>query len=442
MTASTTDKNSFVLSGPAILADSHTLIMDAAIAVIDGVIQACYQRSKILKQFPGVPEVHFDSCVLTPGLVNAHTHLELSFLAGKIAGPANFPDWVLQLIAAYPAASDAPQVFSQSALVGAQESIRFGVTTAGDISRQHHIVRPALRRGSPLGIVSFGELTALGRSRNYLVARLAAAMDQQDPDNRMSMGLSPHAPYSVEGPALEKIVAAARERHLPLSMHLAELREERDFLRDFSGPLGKSWMLMRHMDLLDDLVPTFANGPIHWAQHYGLFNAGVPVILAHVNYADDTELDILARSGAAVAYCPRTRHYFGHDSVTPHLWQAMQQRGIRVCLATDSLASNPDLSLLREAQFLYRHNPSIDSQILWRMITSEPAAALGLGSRIGRLAPGYAADILALPVAKEMLTSSAAICDYLVHEAPLPESVWINGRPVLSSGPSPLASGS
>lgn len=433
MTASTTDNNSFVLSGPALLADSHTLILDAAIAVIDGIIQACHQRSEILEQFPGLREVHVDSCVLTPGFVNAHTHLELSFLAGKIPGPADFPSWVLQLIAAYPSVGDAEKVFSRSALAGAQESIRFGVTTVGDISRQYPIVRPALQRESPLGIVSFGELTALGRSRNYLDARLAGAINQQKADHRMSIGLSPHAPYSVEGPALEKIVAAAREHHLPLSMHLAELREERDFLRDFSGPLGKSWMLMRQMDLLDDLIPAFDNGPIQWARHYGLFNAGVPVILAHVNYADDTELDILAKSGAAVAYCPRTRHYFGHDAVTPHPWRAMRQRGISVCLATDSLASNPDLFLLREAQFLYRKDPSIPSQILWRMITAEPAIALGLGSRIGRLAPGYAADIIALPLAKDVLASAATVCDYLVREAPLPQSVWIGGRQVSSA---------
>ena len=433
MTASTTHNNSFVLSGPALLADSHTLILDAAIAVIDGIIQACHQRSEILEQFPGLREVHVDSCVLTPGFVNAHTHLELSFLAGKIPGPADFPNWVLQLIAAYPSVGDAEKVFSRSALAGAQESIRFGVTTVGDISRQYPIVRPALQRESPLGIVSFGELTALGRSRNYLDARLAGAINQQKADHRMSIGLSPHAPYSVEGPALEKIVAAAREHHLPLSMHLAELREERDFLRDFSGPLGKSWMLMRQMDLLDDLIPAFENGPIQWARHYGLFNAGVPVILAHVNYADDTELDILAKSGAAVAYCPRTRHYFGHDAVTPHPWRAMRQRGISVCLATDSLASNPDLFLLREAQFLYRKDPSIPSQILWRMITAEPAIALGLGSRIGRLAPGYAADIIALPLAKDVLASAATVCDYLVREAPLPQSVWIGGRQVSSA---------
>ncbi|MGC8540238.1 MAG: amidohydrolase family protein [Phycisphaerae bacterium] len=433
MTASTTDNTSFVLSGPALLADSHTLILDAAIAVIDGIIQACHQRSEILEQFPNLCEVHVDSCVLTPGFVNAHTHLELSFLAGKIPGPADFPNWVLQLIAAYPSVGDAEKVFSRSALAGAQESIRFGVTTVGDISRQYPIVRPALQRESPLGIVSFGELTALGRSRNYLDARLAAAINQQKTDHRMSIGLSPHAPYSVEGPALEKIVAAAREHHLPLSMHLAELREERDFLRDFSGPLGKSWMLMRQMDLLDDLIPAFDNGPIQWARYYGLFDAGVPVILAHVNYADDTELDILARSGAAVAYCPRTRHYFGHDAVTPHPWRAMRQRGISVCLATDSLASNPDLSLLREAQFLYREDPSIHSQILWRMITAEPAIALGLGSRIGRLAPGYAADIIALPLAKDVLASAATVCDYLVREAPLPQSVWIGGRQVSSA---------
>lgn len=432
MTLSNPDQASLVLSGAAILPDCHALLFNSAIAVVDGVIQACGDRSHIRRQFAGIPEVHVDDCVLMPGFVNAHSHLELSFLAGQIPGPARFPDWVLQLMAAYPSAADAPGVFAASALFGAQESIRFGATTVGDISRQHAIVRPALQATSPLGIVSFGEITALGSSRGQLEARLAAAMDCKTTD-RFSIGLSPHAPYSVEGPALETIVNMARRYQLPLSMHLAELKEERDFLRDCSGPLGKSWMLMKRLDLLDDLVPMFADGPIQWAQHYGLFNAGVPVVLAHVNYADDTDLDILAGSGAAVAYCPRTRHYFGHDEIAPHPWQDMRKRGIRVCLATDSMASNPDLSLLREAQFLQQECPSIDSQLLIQMITTEPAAALGLGQQIGRLASGFAADIIAMPVPRNALASAASFADYLVCKAPLPQKVWIHGREVFSA---------
>ena len=429
MTQSDSQPDSLVLSAAAMLPDCRELLFNSAVAVVNGVIQAHGDRADIRRRYSGLPEVHVDNCVLMPGFVNAHCHLELSFLAGRIPGPAHFPDWVLQLIAAYPSAADAPDVFAASAVLGSQECIRFGTTTVGDISRQHAIVRPALRAASPLGVVSFGEVTGLGRSRGQLEARLAAAMDCQSTD-QCSIGLSPHAPYSVEGPALKEIADMARRYRLPLAMHLAELQEERDFLRDFSGPLGRNWMLMKRLDLLDDRVPIFADGPIRWAQHYGLFSAGVPVVLAHVNYADDTDLDILAASGAAVAYCPRTRHYFGHDDVAPHPWQDMRTRGIKVCLATDSMASNPDLSLLREAQFVRQRFPGFDPQALIEMITTEPATALGLGRKIGRLAPGFAADIIAMPAPESALTSAASFADYLVQEAPSPHQVWIRGRGV------------
>ncbi len=423
------DDESMILSGSAVLVDSALLIPQGAVAVHAGIIRACGSRSAVRREFPEIPEVHIDGCVLMPGFINAHTHLELTFLAGQIPGPIPFSDWVLELMVRYPSRADAPRVFAAAALQGAEESLRFGVTTLGDITRQHSVVRPALQADSPLRIVSFGEIAALGRARELLDFRLTAAMEPQSTgsDDHFSIGLSPHAPYSVEGPALEKIAATARQHHLPLCMHLAELREERDFLADLSGPLGRDWPLMQRLDLLDDQIPCFADGPIRWAEHYGLFKAGTPVILAHVNYADDAELDMLARSGAAVAYCPRTRHYFGHDALVPHRWRDMCSRGIHVCLATDSKASNPDLSVLREAQFVKRQHADADAQQLLAMLTTQPAAALGLAEKIGRLAPGFAADILAMSVPTEFTTTAAGIADYLIGHSPTPVQVWVRG---------------
>jgi cytosine/adenosine deaminase-related metal-dependent hydrolase len=74
-----------------------------------------------------------------------------------------------------------------------------------------------------------------------------------------------------------------------------------------------------------------------------------PVLLAHVNYADDADLELLAGSSASVVYCPRTHAFFGH---APHRYREMLARGINVCLGTDSLASNDTLSILDEMRFL------------------------------------------------------------------------------------------
>ncbi|MGC9259361.1 MAG: amidohydrolase family protein [Phycisphaerae bacterium] len=420
--------HSVMISSAAVLVDSYTLIQHGAVVITNGVIAACGTRASLRRKFPNLSEIRVEPGVLTPGFINAHSHLELTFLAEKIPGPTDFPTWVVQLLNGYPEAAETPHVFAASARLGAKESLRFGVTTVGDITRQHAIVRPVLQLQSALRIVSFGEITALGRTRAYLENRLAAALEYQSVRLDFSIGLSPHAPYSVEGPALKKIAAAARQHKLPLCMHLAELREEKEFLTDFSGPLGSNWSLMQRLHIMDAKVPRFAQGPIRWAAHYGLFKRGVPVILAHVNYADDAELDILTRSGAAVAYCPRTRHYFGHDDVRPHRWREMLARGITVCLATDSKASNPDLSVLREAQFLKRREPTADPQQLLAMITTQPAAAMGLSHHVGRLIPGLAADVLAMPVPSEYARTAASAADYLIDYAPLPQQIWIAGQ--------------
>src|SRR5262249_55954040 len=147
--------------------------------------------------------------------------------------------------------------------------------------------------------VSFGEVVSLGKMRGRLEGLLQAAVTGFEGDfgGRFSVGISPHAPYTVEGPALRKMVAKASVTRAGIAMHLAEHADEASFLRDLSGPLGRDWEVMRKLDVLDDEVPLFDGGPIRWAQRWGLLIADAhspplrewPVILAHVNYCDDAE---------------------------------------------------------------------------------------------------------------------------------------------------------
>ncbi|HTV48294.1 MAG TPA: amidohydrolase family protein [Phycisphaerae bacterium] len=414
-----------ILSAPLVLAAPDQLIQDGAVVINDSLILAIGKRSEILRQFPSAVEKHFDGHVLLPGFVNAHTHLELGFLAGKIPGPAFFPEWVLKLQSSFPPQEQIPQVVSTGVCESVRQSLRFGVTTVGDITRRHQPCRSALQN-VPSHVVSFGEVMALGRLRDQLDARFAAAVDDATSSDRLTIGVSPHAPYSVEGPALKKIAALAEKRRLPLAMHLAEHSEESQFLADLSGPLGREWELMRQLDLLDDKIPLFNGSPIQWAKHYGLLDITVPVILAHVNYTSDDDLALLSRPNVSVAYCPRTRRYFGHDSHSAHRWPDMLSRGINVCLATDSLASNPDLSVLREAQFVYQNYRDSNLADLYAMITTRPSAALGLADHVGRLSPGFYADIQAVPIdsSAEKITD---VLEVLISEAPLPSALWING---------------
>ena len=420
----------FILSARAVVADPQTLIADGAVAAGGGQILAVGPRQAIRRRFTGVMEQVLEGQVLLPGLVNAHTHLELSDLAGRIPAPRHFTEWVLELGALSPPSGRTDEAIAAAVTAGAGQSIRYGVTTIGDISRHCAASRRALRDG-PLRVVSFGEIMALGRLRDRLEARLAGASERGDESDFLSIGLSPHAPYSVEGPALRQIARVAEARHLPLAMHLAELQEEREFLATLGGRLGGDWEVMRRLNLLDADIPRFADGPVAWAEHYGLLGAQVPVVLAHLNYASADDIDRLARRRAAVAFCPRTHHYFGHDRQGRHRWREMLANGINVCLATDSLASNPDLSLLGEAQFVQREYPLTDPRELFSMLTTRPARALGLAGHLGALTPGYRADLVAMPIPADLSLSIIPLLEYLIATPPPAEQVWINGRAAL-----------
>lgn len=401
-------------------------IQEGAVAIRNGRVAQVGTLGEINRRFPDLPHEHYERSVLLPGLVNAHTHLELGYLRGKIP-PSHFVDWVVKLIKLTGQVQDMATTVGASVRAGIEESLSFGVTTLGDITRQAADSRRAAREG-PARIVSFGEVQALGQKRDLLHERLALAADDQYNSSTLSTALSPHAPYTVEGPALHDISLFAYNKHIPICMHLSELTEERDFLRDLSGRIREAWDAVGIASLLlDDQIPLFSGGPILWAEKWSLLAQArhIPVLLAHVNYASEDELNLLATRGVHVAYCPRTRHGFGHDEISRHPFADMLNRGINVCLATDSLASNPDLSLLREAAFVAEKFPGFPHAILLDMMTRRPAQALGLGDHVGALAPGMHADIIALPVShnhheKNMLAE-------IIQTAPSPDHVWING---------------
>jgi len=383
-------------------------------------------------EFPGVREESWNRHVLLPGLVNAHCHLELGWLRGRLPA-GHFVDWVQGLIRASMALADRTNVVAGAARAAMDESLRFGVTTVGDITRHAAITRQVLRPG-PLRVVSFGEVAGMGARRWQAVELLAAAADRGFDSSTLQAGISPHAPYTVEGPVLSSAVERALAGHLPVTMHLAELREEVEFLSTCGGRLREVWQMLGNADeLLDASIPRFAGGPLRWAQHWGLFDLprqDVPVALGHVNYCDDEELAILAPSGVSVVYCPRTRAFFGHEAIRLHRFRDMLAAGINVALGTDSLASNPDLSILREGQFLRGLHPDTPAATLLDMMTLRAARALGMAEHVGSLVSGKQADIIALELPETALQNARDLPDAIIALAPHPAAVWIAGHRV------------
>ena len=229
-------------------------------------------------------------------------------------------------------------------------------------------------------------------------------------------GLSPHAPYSTAG----RSYRAAAATGLPLTTHLGEMPEEREFLTQKAGPLRR---FVEDLGAWSDAWEPVGPSPVDYLSPHS------DCIIAHGNIFEPAEFALLVpdrpnshASRVAVAYCPRTHARFGHP---PHPFRAMLDAGVVVCLGTDSRASSPTLSILDEIRFLRRHHPDVPPATLLRMATAHGAWALRLDDRTGTLDPGQSADLIVLPLGS---TASDDPHDrWLLDDAP-PLATMFRGR--------------
>jgi cytosine/adenosine deaminase-related metal-dependent hydrolase len=390
------------------------LLRDAAVVCRGGRITAVGDAKSLRRANPDAQIHDAGDVILLPGLVNAHTHLELSDCALG-PPPANFGQWINGLVQRTAAVGDAmADVVKRAVEIGIAQCLRFGVTTVGDITKQCTLTRPLLRDG-PLHVISFGEIQAMAQRRSLLEQRFTAAADMSLESPQLRVGLSPHAPYTVERAGYAKCLAFCKTHNRPLATHLAETRDEALFLSKHRGPFRDLWET--GVNAWDDTVPKYTGGPIRFAAELGLLD--YPTLLAHVNYCDDDELAILARGKATVVYCPRTHKYFGHP---PHRWREMLARGINVAIGTDSCASSPDLNLVDDLRLLRRISPEVTAQKIWELATINAARALQLTGSIGQLSPGARADIVAFPA------RSDDPLEEILDNSTMLAAVWISGR--------------
>jgi aminodeoxyfutalosine deaminase len=389
------------------------VVADGAILIGDGRILDVGSIGDLRLRHADVDVRDLGDVVVLPGLVNAHTHLELSDCQCGPPPPGGFAAWLVGMLRRTRISpEEMERAVTRAVGIGVEQSLRFGITTVGDISRQCRLTRTLLRE-SALRIVSFGEVQAMAQRRGLLEERVAIAADESLAGPRLKIGITPHAPYSVEPDGYRRCLETAKAHHLQLATHLAETREEATFLASHSGPLRELW---DQWLTWDDSVPKFVGGPIRFARELGLLD--YPTLLAHVNYCDDDELSILAAGRASVVYCPRTHQFFGHP---PHRWREMLDRGINVAIGTDSCASSPDLNLVDDLRLLHRLYPESPVALLWEMATVRAARAIGL-SDAGIIRPGVAADLVAFPC------ESGDPLREILEQQVLPIATWAEGK--------------
>jgi 5-methylthioadenosine/S-adenosylhomocysteine deaminase len=264
------------------------ILRDAGVVHEAGRVVAVGAARALAKSHPDATVEDLGEVVLLPGLVNAHCHLELTTIDRPPEG-LTFVSWVMKLLKTLRREASLEADLYEIAN-GFSQCLGFGVSSVGDISASVRFVRDAIFRLQGARVVSYGEVRAMASRRIRLEEHLAAAIEPtRVPSNWPRVGISPHAPYSVEPEGYRRCLAAAIRNQLPITTHLAETRDEREFLASHTGPLRELWDFIGGWT---DDVPTFAGGPIRYAKHLGLLDYE-RASLAHVNYCDDDELAIL-----------------------------------------------------------------------------------------------------------------------------------------------------
>jgi cytosine/adenosine deaminase-related metal-dependent hydrolase len=328
--------------------------------------------------------------VVLPGLVNAHTHLELGWMAARVPPAASFVDWIRALVALRAMAGGEEDRRQQAVRASIAEARRTGTVLVGDISNT--LVTPALLREAGLGGVVFHELLGFNLPNPEEVLRagwtradaaaalLASADDSALPPLRV--GVVAHAPYSVSADLLARIGRSRRDG-LPLSIHLGESLEEIEFLRTGGGPFRS---LLQDLGVWYAGWPVPATGPVEYVASTGYLAPGTLVV--HAVHLKEAALDRLRDLGAIIVTCPRSNEWVGAGMPPVSHFYAS---GVPVAIGTDSLASNASLNLFDELAELRRIAPDVAAASLLDSATRVGATALGYGDRYGTIEPGRAA---------------------------------------------------
>jgi cytosine/adenosine deaminase-related metal-dependent hydrolase len=386
------------------------LIEAGAVAVDDSKILGVGSRHEIISRFPDSRMEDFGQAAILPGLVNAHSHLELTVMRGFLEPEENnFSAWLRKLTVARMAMT--PEDLLVSATCGAIEAARAGITCVADASSVATEAMKALRQIGLRGIVyqeSFGPDPKLAAENVAKLLEQITSMRAIEND-LVRAGVSPHAPYTVSAPQLELISRLAIEQKLPLMMHAAESQAEESFMLEGRGVFAEG--------LSARGIPWQAPGvsTSQYLDRHGILETRP--LLAHCINVDHADLDLIKQSGTGIAHCPKSNAKLGHGRAP---FAEFLAHDINVGLGSDSVASNNVCDLLEEARFATllsriteRDSPRVSKSVNETIrglpdgranaqVTAEQALfaatlggarALRLAHEIGALAEGMQADI-------------------------------------------------
>ena len=339
--------------------------------------------------------VQLGNAVLLPGLVNAHTHLELTALRGFLEG-LDFRDW-LRVVTEARRVVLTPDALMDSATIGIHEGLLAGITTFADCTES----------GVPLaamhaaGVRGIGYIEVFGpdpaaRDASLLGLQRAVGIQRTMDTELVRTGVSPHAPYTVSAPLFRGVADWARDEALPLAVHVAEGTAEVSLIRDGTGPFAER---LRSRGIM---VQGTGASPVQLLADTGILDT--EPLLIHGVQMDARDTNLVAQHRATIVHCPISNAKLGHGIAPLDLFR---DAGIAIGLGTDSVASNDRMDILGEArqaslfQGIRKATPdALSAADALALATIGGASALRLHGITGTLEAGKQADVAAFPLSR------------------------------------------
>jgi 5-methylthioadenosine/S-adenosylhomocysteine deaminase len=388
-----------------------------AVAVRDGRIEALLPSGEAATRFPSHEGLDLPDHVLIPGLVNTHTHAAMSLMRG-LADDLPLMRWLEEHIWPAEAKHVSPAMVRDGTLLACAEMLRGGITCFNDMYFFPEASLEAARAAGmrvALGIIVIEFPTPYASDAADYLRKGLALRDREGDDPLASFCLAPHAPYTVSDASFRQIATLAAELDLPVHVHLHETEDE---VRRSLSEHGVR--------------------PIERLRRLGVLGPGL--IAVHAVHLEKQEVDLLGSHAASIAHCPSSNLKLASGFAPV---EALRRAGANLCLGTDGAASNNRLDLFQEmrtaalmAKAVARDSQALPAHAALRAATLGGAQAIGIGDVAGSIAPGKAADLVAVTMRAPELAPCYDPVSHLVYAAGREHvtHVWVNGEPRLIDG--------
>lgn len=410
------------------------IIVDGAVAIENDEIIDVGQEQDLLKRYTGATHEDYPDHVIMPGLINCHTHLDMSlyqdFPLDPVRSPGsriNYIDWLMGCINYKKNVTPTRQ--REAVEWGIDECIQSGTTCIADMSTYEGLF--SLLTLKNMRAVVFPEVLSMGSdvAKDLFESAMAILDKYRDVESDLlHVGAGPYSTYTLSRNLLRIMSQYCRSSEMPVMIHAAESFCEMEFFHNSSGDIATH--LFPNIGW-DELPPEHKRTPIQHLSQIGFLDS--KPLLVGCTQVTSTDLDHIAQTGSKVVITPRS-HMNLQQGISPY--KDMAERRILTVLGTDGMPSVDTLSLWDEMRtFVNQHGDGMHltgHQVL-SMVTSHAAMALGLDKEIGTLEKGKKADMILIDTSQISQTSDDLlmsliknVCNYHI------KSVMVGGKNVKS----------